>query len=74
MKIEKKSVANIIPFGDVPEGAVFKDKYEAVCMKVAGNYEKSVLSRNAINLETGSLYLYDDTEEVEVLENAVLTY
>lgn len=74
MKIEKKYVANIIPFGDVPEGTVFKDKYEAVCMKVAGNYEKSVLSRNAIDLETGSLYLYDDTDEVEVLENAVLTY
>ena len=74
MKIEEKSVANIIPFGDVPEGTAFKDKYEVVCMKVAGNYEKSVLSRNAIDLVTGRLYLYDDTEEVEVLENAVLTY
>lgn len=49
MKIEKKSVANIIPFGDVLEGVVFKD-------------------------ETGSLYLYDDADEVEVLENAILTY
>ena len=74
MKIEKKSVANIIPFGDVNEGTVFKDKYEAVCMKVAGNYEKSVLSRNAIDLETGSLYLYEDDEKVEILEDAVLTY
>ena len=27
MKIEKKSVANIIPFGDVLEGVVFKDEY-----------------------------------------------
>lgn len=74
MKIEKKSVANIIPFGDVPEGTVFKDKNEAVCMKVAGNYGKSILSRNAIDLETGSLYLYDDKEEVEILKDAVLTY
>lgn len=74
MKIEKKSVANIIPFGDVPEGTVFKDKYEVVCMKVAGNYEKSVLSRNAIDLGTGSLYLYENDEEVEILEDAVLTY
>ena len=38
MKIEKKSVANIIPFRDVPEGTVFEDKNEAVCMKVAGSY------------------------------------
>lgn len=74
MKIEKKYVANIIPFGDVPEGTAFKDKYETVCMKVAGNYEKSVLSRNAIDLETGSFYLYEDDEEVEILEDAVLTY
>ena len=74
MKIEKKSVANIIPFRDVPEGTVFEDKNEAVCMKVAGSYGRYVMSRNAINLETGNLYLYDDTEEVEVLENAVLTY
>ena len=74
MKIEEKSVANIIPFGDVPEGTVFKDKYEVVCMKVAGNYEKSVLSRNAIDLVTGSLYLYDDDEQVEILKDAVLMY
>lgn len=74
MKIEKKSVANIIPFGDVPEGTVFKDKDKCVCMKVADNYIKSILSRNAIDLVTGTLYFYDDTEEVEVLENAVLTY
>lgn len=74
MKIEKKSVANIIPFGDVLEGVVFKDEYGAVCMKVAGNYEKSILYRNAIDLGKGSLYFYNDDEEVEVLENAVLTY
>ena len=46
----------------------------AVCMKVAGNYAKSILSRNAIDLETGSLYFYNDADKVEVLENAVLTY
>ena len=74
MKIEKKSVANIIPFRDVLEGTVFKDKDEVVCMKVADSYGKYVMSCNAINLETGNLYLYDDAEEVEVLENAVLTY
>lgn len=74
MKIEKKSVANVVPFENLFEGTVFKDENGAVCMKFAGNYGKAVLSRNAINLETGSLYLYDDADEVEVLENAVLTY
>lgn len=72
MKIEKKSVANIIPFGDVLEGIVFKDENGAVCMKFEAEYGE--LPRNAINLETGSLYLYDDKEEVEILEDAVLTY
>lgn len=43
-------------------------------MKFAGSYGKSVLGRNAINLLTGSLYLYGDKEEVEILENAVLMY
>ncbi len=72
MKIEKKSVPNIIPFGDVLEGAVFKDENGAVCMKLEAEYEE--LPRNAVNLETGSLYLYDDKEEVEILKDAVLTY
>ena len=70
MKLEKRSVTNVISFDDVPEGTAFKDKNEAICMKVAGN----VLCRNAINLETGSLYFYDDKDEVEILEDAVLTY
>ena len=75
MKIEKKSVPNIIPFGDVLEGIVFKDENGAVCMKFESNYQgKFDICRNAINLETGSLYRYDDADEVEVLENAVLTY
>lgn len=74
MKIEKKSVANVTLFEGVPDGTVFKDKNEAICMKFAGSYGKSVLGRNAINLLTGSLYLYGDKEEVEILENAVLMY
>lgn len=72
MKIEKKSVANVVPFENLFEGTVFKDENGAVCMKFEAEYEE--LPRNAINLETGSLYLYDDADEVEVLENAVLTY
>lgn len=75
MKIEKKSVANVVPFEDVLEGVVFKDKNGAVCMKFEGNYQDNFdIHRNAINLDTGSLYFYDYDEEVEILENAVLTY
>lgn len=72
MKIEKKFVPNIIPFGDVLEGTVFKDENGAVCMKFEAKYEE--LPRNAVNLETGSLYLYDDADKVEILTDAVLTY
>ena len=76
MKIEKKSVANVIPFKDVLGGVVFKDKNGAVCMKFESNYQGKfdVIHRNAINLDTGSLYFYDNDEEVEILEDAVLTY
>lgn len=72
MKIEKKSVPNIIPFGDVLAGTVFKGATGMICMKLEAEYEE--LPRNAVNLNSGSLYLYDDKEEVEVLEDAVLTY
>lgn len=75
MKIEKKSLANVVPFENLFGGVVFKDKNGAVCMKFESNYQgKFDIRRNAINLDTGSLYLYDDDEEVEVLEDAVLTY
>lgn len=43
-----------------------------ICMKLEAEYEE--LSRNAVNLNSGSLYLYDDEEEVEILKDAVLTY
>lgn len=43
-----------------------------ICIKLEAEYEE--LPRNAVNLNSGSLYLYDGKEEVEVLENAVLTY
>lgn len=73
MKIEKKNPKKVVAFGDVLAGTVFKRaKTEMVCMKLEAEYEE--LPRNAINLETGSLYLYDDADKVEVLENAVLTY
>lgn len=74
MKIEKKNPKKVVAFGDVLAGTVFRDKNEAVCMKIAGTYGQYILCRNAINLDTGSLYSYDDDEEVEILEDAILTY
>lgn len=79
MKIEKKNIINTVPFEDVLAGVVFKDKNGAICMKFGNGYDfsnvsPSNVSPNAINLDTGSLYLYGEEEEVEILEDAVLTY
>lgn len=74
MKIEKKDIVNTVPFEDVLAGVVFKDRNGAICMKFGKGYDFSNVSPNAINLDTGSLYLYGEEEEVEILENAVLTY
>lgn len=72
MKIEKKNPKKIVAFENVLAGTVFKGATGMICMKLEAEYEE--LPRNAVNLNSGSLYLYDDKEEVEVLENAVLTY
>lgn len=73
MKIEKKNPKKVVAFGDVLAGTVFKRaKTEMVCMKLEAEYEE--LPRNAVNLNSGSLYLYDEKEEVEILEDAVLMY
>lgn len=74
MKIERKNTINTVPFEDVLAGIVFKDSNGAICMKFGKGYDFSNVSPNAINLDTGSLYLYDEEEEVEILEDAVLMY
>ena len=80
MRIMKENHKNTVTFGDIPAGTVFKSKDETackgedgiICMKLEAEYEE--LPRNAVNLSSGSLYLYDEKEEVEILEDAVLTY
>ena len=79
MKIERKNTINTVPFEDVLAGIVFKDSNGAICMKFGKGYDfsnvsSSNVSPNAINLDTGSLYLYGEEEEVEILEDAVLIY
>lgn len=76
MKIEKKSADNIILFEDVPIGTVFKDDEGGIYMKLDSCYMSvSGIRFNAVILGNGSpVYFNDPKEEVEVLENAVLTY
>lgn len=76
MKIKRKNITNATLFEDVPAGTVFKDEEETVYMKLDFCYKNpSAVLYNAVDLENGSLvYFNDPNEEVEVLENAVLTY
>ena len=71
MNVEKKSLRTWLAFKHIAPGVVFMDDHENVLMKIV---ERPDFLYNAINLETGSLYLYDDADKVEVLGNAVLTY
>ena len=75
MKIEKKSVANVVLFENVPEGDVFKDENGVIYMKLDIFYRTGSVGYNAINLENGSLVYFGNLDEkVEVLKDAVLTY
>jgi len=73
MKINKKSTTR---FKDISAGAVFRDTKGTVYMKLDCCYKHaSIILYNTINLENGSLTYIDDQEEnVEVLDDAVLTY
>lgn len=73
MKINKKSTTY---FKNVPAGAVFRDIEGTIYMKLDVCYKNaSVVLYNAVILENGSLtYIEDRENDIEVLENAVLTY
>lgn len=74
MKINKKF--NTTTFRDVRPGAVFQDTEGTVYMKLDTCYKfASVTLYNAVVLENGSLvYFADETEKVEVLDDAILNY
>jgi len=72
MLIERRSPINLVPFEDVFPGVVFKDEDGTICMKV--ERKQNNFFYNAVNLETGNLYSYDDSCIVEILEDAILTY
>lgn len=76
MKLEKRSNANLVPFKNVPAGAVFRDTENTVYMKLDACYKHaSIVLYNAVVLENGSLVYFDDqNEKVEVLDDAILTY
>lgn len=73
MKINKKSTTR---FKDISAGTVFRDTKGTIYMKLDCCYKHaSIILYNTINLENGSLTYIDDQEEnVEVLDDAVLTY
>ena len=72
MKIEKRSSELSIPFKEILPGIVFKDEDNAICIRIENKHNNFFY--NAVNLETGSLYAYDDDYSVEVLKDATLTY
>ena len=81
MKINKKSTTRFkdIPAGTVfrdTKGTIFRDTKGAICMKLDTCYKHaSIILYNTIILENGSLtYIDDQEEDIEVLEDAVLTY
>lgn len=73
MKLEKRSTTR---FKDIPAGTVFRDTKGTICMKLDACYKHaSIILYNTVILENGSLtYIDDQEEDVEVLEDAVLTY
>jgi hypothetical protein len=73
MKINKKPTTR---FKDIPTGAVFRDTKGTIYMKLDCCYKHaSIILYNTVNLENGSLtYIDDQEEDVEVLDDAVLTY
>ena len=72
MKIEKRSPELSMPFKEIPPGIVFKDEDNAICIKI--EKKQNNFFYNAVNLETGNLYTYDDNYPIEILEDAILTY
>lgn len=72
MKIEKRSPELSMPFKEILPGIVFKDEDNAICIKI--EKKQNNFFYNAVNLETGSLYTYDDNYPIEILEDAILTY
>ena len=76
MKIKKKPADNVILFEDVPVGIVFKDEAGDIYMKLDSCYKNNPTRLfNAVGLGDGRLAFFNDpNEEVEILENAVLTY
>lgn len=73
MRIERKSPDNIFHFRDLSPGSVFKTRERSIYIKFDLKYGNSLL-RNAVDLETGCPVLFDEDEEVEFLEKAILTY
>jgi hypothetical protein len=67
MYIKDNRKAKTVTFAIIKIGEVFLDvnDTEAFCMKINSIYTEDHNCINAINLETGSTYTFNDDEEVE---------
>lgn len=76
MKIVKENHKNTVTFKNVPRGAVFKDEEGTIYMRLDSPCKSApAVQYDSVILENGKLIFFSNrNEEVEVLEDAVLTY
>lgn len=67
MYIKDNRKAKTVKFIEIKTGEAFLDvnDTEAFCMKIETIFDRDCDFVNAVNLETGSTYTFNDDEEVE---------
>ena len=65
MNVEKNSLRTWLAFKHIASGVVFMDDHENVLMKMV---ERPDFLYNAVDLETGEVYDYEEDATIELLD------
>lgn len=69
MNVEKKSLRTWLAFKHIAPGVVFMDDHENVLMKIV---ERPDFLYNAVDIETGEVYDYEEDATIELLDATVV--